>query len=104
MTKIAILIDGGYLREVTKKQRYYYNEEFIEKMIFSIPQRDEQLFRVLYYDCNRYQGKVILPVSGRPHEYKANRLAPKKDFLAVITAYIPTEDEWEQDLRTRRPK
>ena len=28
--------------------------------------------------------------------------APKKDFLAVITAYLPTEDEWEQDLRTRR--
>ena len=27
---------------------------------------------------------------------------PKKDFLAVITAYLPTEEEWEQDLRTRR--
>ena len=28
--------------------------------------------------------------------------APKEDFLAIITAYLPTEDEWEQDLRTRR--
>jgi len=86
VTKIAILIDGGYLREVAKKQTYYYDEEFIEKMIFSIPQPDEQLFRVLYYDCNRYQGKVILPVSRKPHEYKANdwlsRLATK-NFVAV---------------------
>ena len=30
--------------------------------------------------------------------------APKENFLAVITAYIPTDDEWEQDLRTRRLK
>lgn len=28
--------------------------------------------------------------------------APKDEFIAVITAYLPTEDEWEQDLRTRR--
>lgn len=28
MTKIAILIDGGYLREVAKKQTYYYDEKF----------------------------------------------------------------------------
>lgn len=28
--------------------------------------------------------------------------APKEDFLAIITAYIPYRDEWEQDLRTRR--
>ena len=28
--------------------------------------------------------------------------APKKDFLAIITAYIPYRDEWEQDFRTRR--
>ena len=61
MTKIAVLIDGGYLREVAKKQTYRYDEEFIEKMIASIPQPNERLFRVLYYDCNRYQGKVILP-------------------------------------------
>ena len=28
--------------------------------------------------------------------------APKEDFLAVITAYLPAEDQWEQDLQTRR--
>ena len=28
--------------------------------------------------------------------------SPKEDYLAVITAYLPSEDEWESDLRTRR--
>ena len=30
--------------------------------------------------------------------------APKEDYLAIITAYIPSVDEWEADLRTRRSK
>ena len=28
--------------------------------------------------------------------------APKEDFLAIITAYLPRRDEWVQDFRTRR--
>ena len=30
--------------------------------------------------------------------------APKPDYLAVITAYVPTLDRWESDWRTRRRK
>jgi hypothetical protein len=28
--------------------------------------------------------------------------SPKTDYLAIITAYLPSKDEWEQDNRTRR--
>ena len=28
--------------------------------------------------------------------------APKTDYLAVITTYLPSPDQWEQDWRTRR--
>ena len=28
--------------------------------------------------------------------------APKEGLLAIITAYLPTVEEWEQDFRTRR--
>lgn len=28
--------------------------------------------------------------------------SPKDDYLAIITAYIPDEREWEDDFRTRR--
>ena len=30
--------------------------------------------------------------------------APKEDFLAIITAYLPATDEWDQDFRTRRQR
>lgn len=85
MTKIAILIDGGYLRKAATPT-FYYDAQFIEKMIFAIPQRDEQLFRVLYYDCNPYQGKVTLPVSRTQYEYKGNNWLDNlavKNFIAV---------------------
>ena len=28
--------------------------------------------------------------------------SPKEDYLAVITAYLPSEDEWESDRGTRK--
>ncbi len=28
--------------------------------------------------------------------------SPKNEYLAVITAYVPSPDEWESDLKTRR--
>jgi hypothetical protein len=27
--------------------------------------------------------------------------SPKPDFLAIITAYLPSEDEWSDDFRVR---
>jgi hypothetical protein len=28
--------------------------------------------------------------------------APKTEYLAIITAYLPSRDQWEDDLRTRK--
>ena len=38
---------------------------------------------------------------------ESNRLihvvcAPKEDYLAIITAYIPDKSEWANDFKTRR--
>ena len=30
--------------------------------------------------------------------------APKDQYLAIITAYVPSEDEWDKDFRNRRKK
>jgi hypothetical protein len=30
--------------------------------------------------------------------------SPKDEYLAVITAYVPSETEWEADLKTRKRK
>ena len=29
--------------------------------------------------------------------------APKADYLAIITAYVPETDEWDSEFRVRRP-
>jgi hypothetical protein len=28
--------------------------------------------------------------------------APKKDYLVIVTAYLPNPEEWESDLKTRK--
>ena len=30
--------------------------------------------------------------------------SPKAEFLAIITAYLPNEDEWEDNFSKRKPK
>ena len=30
--------------------------------------------------------------------------APKDDYLAIITAYVPTLDRWDEDFRVRRKR
>ena len=59
MPKVTILIDGGYLRKAASPV-YRYNPDFIQRIALSII-HDEQLFRILYYDCDPYTGTVRLP-------------------------------------------
>ncbi|MCW5729543.1 MAG: NYN domain-containing protein [Alphaproteobacteria bacterium] len=68
-TRIAVLIDGGYLRKSAERARYRYNPNFIEKIAVLCASLDEELYRVLYYDCAPFSGKVTLPVSGETTEF-----------------------------------
>lgn len=70
--RVAVLIDGGHLRVLSKKAGHDYSPRLIEKIALSIPDPGEFLFRVLYYDCAPYAGVVKLPVSGQDFEYKAS--------------------------------
>jgi uncharacterized LabA/DUF88 family protein len=85
--KIAILIDGGYVRALAKQANKLYNPDFIEKVAHSCVDKDEELLRILYYDCSPFSGEVKLPVSGtkkalnKPDDW-LNLLA-KKDLFAV---------------------
>lgn len=51
MRKAAILIDGGNARVLTKRARHTYDPDYIEKIAHACLVKDEELFRVLYYDC-----------------------------------------------------
>ena len=82
MKRIAILIDGGYLRILSRKAGLTYNPDFIEKFAKLLPTADEEVFRILYYDRAPFSGQARLPVSGLSHQFEGS-------------------DQWLQDLSRR---
>lgn len=87
MIKIAILIDGGHLRVLSRQAKLTYNNDLIEKVAHALVSKDEFLFRVLYYDCAQYSGTVKLPVSGKEYVFEGTdsflRDLAKRDLFAV---------------------
>lgn len=85
--KVSVLIDGGHLRVLTKKQKIDYTSDYIEKVAHACLQADETLLRVLYYDCAPYNGKARLPVSGAEHIFAGNdgwlKQLAAKDYFAI---------------------
>lgn len=85
--KIAVLIDGGFLRVTAKKAKKTYNPDFIEKFAHACKAADESIFRILYYDCSLYEGTVKQPVSGTDLIFKASdawlHAISHKDLFAV---------------------
>src|SRR5262249_42835848 len=70
-----------------KKAGKTYDPAFIEKLGHSCKGADEEIQRVLYYDCAPYTGSVTLPVSGGKHQFTGSdqwllELA-RKDLFAV---------------------
>lgn len=87
MTKIAILIDGGYVRVRAGKEGKKYTANLIEKIALACSAADEAIHRILYYDCEEYSGTAKLPVSGNirtftPQSTLLDDLA-KKQLFAV---------------------
>lgn len=66
-----MLIDGGHLRECAKRAGKRYDPALIEKMALLCRGQDEEILRILYYDCALYAGEVRLPVSGAPYQFIA---------------------------------
>lgn len=64
-----------------------YNPDFIEKFAHNCAAFQEEIFRVLYYDCAPFVGDVKLPVSGQIKQFAGSdkwmaELA-SKDLFAV---------------------
>ncbi len=87
MKKIAILIDGGYLRAISMHDGKQYTPDFIEKFAAQCKAVDEEFLRILYYDCPPYEGYQRLPVSGVMHHFTAANQwlvdLSKRDLFAV---------------------
>jgi uncharacterized LabA/DUF88 family protein len=97
--KIAVLIDGGFLRIVARKAQKTYDPDFIEKFAHACKSADEEIFRVLYYDCAPFKGTVKLPVSGLEthmspsdawlHELSHKNLFAVRRGVLKFRGYIP---------------
>ena len=87
MKKIALMIDGGFLRVAARNAGKHYDPAFIESFAATCPVADEELFRVLYYDCAPYQGQQKLPVSGLTQTFAGSDQwlldLAKKNLIAV---------------------
>jgi uncharacterized LabA/DUF88 family protein len=86
-SKIVVLIDGGHLRALANKAKKTYVPDFIEKFAHSCKSADEDLFRILYYDCAPYVGIQKLPVSGTDYQFQGSdkwlHELSHKDLFAV---------------------
>lgn len=69
--KLSVLIDGGYLKKMMKQDGLFPDADAIEKVAHVCAREDEEVHRVLYYDCRAYEGTTAKPVSGETHEFAA---------------------------------
>lgn len=85
--RIAVMLDGGHIRVYAKRAGYLFDPDFIEKIAQSCRLPEEEIYRVLYYDCAPYEGTAILPVSGQKKTFQANDKwlhdLAQKDLFAV---------------------
>jgi hypothetical protein len=72
MKRVVLLIDGGHLRVLAKNAGHDFNPDFIERLSRLCIDGDEELLRVLYYDCAPFSGPVRLPVSGAKKVYRGD--------------------------------
>ena len=88
MKKVAILIDGGHTRVLVRKAGKIYNPDYIEQLArAAIDKEEEDIVRILYYDCPPFNGNVKLPVSGDVKEYNSSGVwlddLAERDLFAV---------------------
>lgn len=72
MKRIVLMIDGGHLRALARRDKVTYNPDLIERFSLGCVDGDEELLRILYYDCAPYVGKAKLPVSGTLKEFQGD--------------------------------
>ncbi|MCB8880950.1 NYN domain-containing protein [Acidisoma cellulosilytica] len=88
MIRSVVMIDGGHLRVLARKNKRIYDPVFIEKLAHACADpTQEALLRILYYDCAPYVGQARLPVSGAMVQFTGSgdwlRDLARRDLFAV---------------------
>lgn len=87
MKRIAVLLDGGFVRTLAKRAGKAYDPDLIEKVGLVCHGTGEEVQRILYYDCAPYAGTTTLPVSGDQYTFTGSdqwlHELGRKDLFAV---------------------
>jgi uncharacterized LabA/DUF88 family protein len=74
MKKTALLIDGGWfskgLGKILKLPNGWPSAAQVVKNARSVLEKDEELFRIFYYDCEPFDREVTNPVDGSKVDYR----------------------------------
>lgn len=70
--KVALLLDGGFLRVEARNSNIQYDCAFIERFAHSCIFEEETLLRIMYYDCPQFRGVRSLPISGKEKHFTAS--------------------------------
>ncbi len=108
--KFALIIDAGFLTR--KLGRYKPSEETITandivnycKNLHNTCLKEYELFRIYYYDCNPYTGKITNPITGKTENYGSNPIRSKQqalidelelqDNFAIRKGQIQNTNDW----------
>ena len=91
--KKKLLFTSHALNQMNLSDRMILKEEVIETILNGHVIEE-------YPDDSR--GKSYLICSDKPGRMIHVVCAPKNEYLVIITAYVPTIDKWEENLRSRR--
>lgn len=104
--KLALLVDGGCLRAYAKDTGRTYLPNLIEAVARSVPEADEELFRVLYYDCEPFTGVLTLPATATKKEQKGTKWLHEletRDLFAVRRGVLKFRG-WDLKDKSKPPK
>ena len=87
MKRLILLIDGGFLRVAARKAGHDYTPDFIAEFAHQSFTPEEELWRILYYDCAPYHGEQKLPISGQAQRFDSSdgwlKELARKDLFAI---------------------
>jgi len=74
MKKTALLIDGGWfskgLGKILKLPNGWPSAAQVIKNAASVVEKDEEIFRIFYYDCEPFGREVVNPLDGSKFDFK----------------------------------
>lgn len=91
--KKKLLFTSHALNQMNLSDRMILKEEVVKTILEGhvIEEYPDDSRGKSYLICSDKSGRMIHVVC-----------APKNEYLVIITAYVPTIDKWEENLRSRR--